>query len=81
MAQWNFKVCLKTQIKITESPIIAEKNKIKFYVMGPILKNTTIHFSLISFIIGKIDIANRFSFNRILCDDCLPTILLGHNFE
>lgn len=58
-----------------------KKNKIKFYLTGPILKNTTIHFSLISFVIGKVDIANRFSFNRILCDDCLPTILLGHNFE
>lgn len=58
-----------------------KKPKIKYYVMGPILKNTTTHFSLISIIISKIDIANRFSLNRILYDDCLPTILLGHNFE
>lgn len=75
MVQWNFKVCFKTQIKITESPIIAEKTKIKYYVMGPILKNTTTHFSLISIVISKIDFAKRFSLNRILYDDCLPTIL------
>ena len=77
----EFQSLFKNTDKNNRKPNNSRKNKIKFYVMGPILKNTTIHFSLISFIIGKIDIANRFSFNRILCDDCLPTILLGHNFE